>query len=240
MRGIKTGTVFAVCGFLLSLIFGLFSHTSILSVLLKAILFALSFGVLGLIINFVFTKFLANESTNEFGSESNSEKNIYSNHSTTGNIVDITIQDEDLEKGGSDNHFVVNDNHQMLNDSDLESKKEENSVVSENENGFIPLKKIETLKSLTGKEAITPENAIINSTSENDMQFNGDEKLDVLPDMNNVNFESNNSTVPDDVETDDGFVSSGNYHKNNDDGAEIKDASLMAKAISSILSDEDS
>ncbi len=243
MRGIKIGSVFAVCGFLLSFVSGLFSHSSFFSVLMKAFIFAIIFGLLGFVIDFVFEKFLASDTTSEFGGE-NGEINSSSSPSTVGNLVDITIQDEDLERSESDNHFVVNGNHQMLNESDLEQKSVDNTQNAEPDNGFVPLKNFETLKSLTGKEAVHPESTVANENLKaagQDSQSKKDDGLDMLPDMSNISFEKNDGTPPDadDVSTDGEFVSSANMRKHNDE-TEIKDASLMAKAISSILSDEDS
>lgn len=239
MRGIKIGSVFAVCGFLLSFLSGLFSHTSILSVLLKAVIFAIIFGLLGFLIDFVFVKFLAGEAAGEFNSESGSEPKFTSGkQNSTGSIVDITIQDEDLEQSGSDNHFVVNDNHQMLNDSDLENKTVQETTP---ENGFVPLKNFETLKSLSGKEAVHPESTVISAGSTESTGSSKNNGLDTLPEMGNLSFENDNSstTSEEEVDTDGEFVSSTNTHKSSNEPTEIKDASLMAKAISSILSDED-
>lgn len=244
MRGIKIGSVFAICGFLVSFVSGLFSHTSILSILLKALICAVSFGLLGFLVDLVFTKFLAGEGGQEFSSEGTHEfKSAGAKQNTTGNLVDITIEDEDLEKSSSDNHFVLSESHQMLHDSDLENQQvaSENNA-SEKENGFVPLKNFETLKSLTGKEAVHPESTVVNMSGTGSGSSSKNDGLDVLPDMNNLTLESddNSSTDDSDVSTDDEFVSSTNVHKHSDEPTEIKDASLMAKAISSILSGEDS
>lgn len=241
MRGIKIGAVFAVCGFLLSFVSGLFSHTSILSVLLKAVLFAVIFGILGFGIDFIFSKFLGGEGADDFGTGTASDNSGSAKQNNTGHLVDITIEDEDLEKSTSDNHFVVNESHQMLNESDLENKAGSDSGDgAAPENGFVPLKNLETLKSLSGKEAVHPDSAVV--PVESVVKTSSGDGLDVLPDMNNLSFEndSNSSTDESEVETDDDFVSSAQVHKHNDEPTEIKDASLMAKAISSILSDEDS
>ena len=62
MKGIKLLVISAASGFILSFLFGLFSHTSIISILLKAILFAVVFGILGFLINLAVYKFLIDES----------------------------------------------------------------------------------------------------------------------------------------------------------------------------------
>ena len=62
MRSAKSIGLFAACGFILSFVSGLFSNSSILSVLIKALIFAVVFGVLGLGISFIFNKFLSDGS----------------------------------------------------------------------------------------------------------------------------------------------------------------------------------
>ena len=71
----------------------------------------------------------------------------------------------------------------------------------------------------------------------------GDGGIDTLPDMENFVFSDNSGSDSDgddsDTGTDSDFVSMGS-HKKNDGPAEVQDAALMAKAISSVLSDENS
>lgn len=236
MRGLKISGIFAACGFFLSLIFGLFSHTSFISVLLKALIFAICFGILGFVIDFIFDKFLLDESviTSNDGNQSTSTGN---DTPTKGQLVDITIEDEELAQSSSDNHFVVSDNHQMLNDSDITNKKsvEPEQKEENKDNGFIPLKSLETMKNFSGTEAVKPE-SVSSTVSHTEDNSKG---LDTLPDMNNLSFENNNSGF-EDTETDSEFVSSANMNKNNGEPPEIKDAALMAKAISSVLSGEES
>ena len=69
MRNFKSILYFAIFGFLISFVFGLFSHSSFVSILIKAIIFLLIFAVLGFIISFVFSKFLDDESTNDLSGE---------------------------------------------------------------------------------------------------------------------------------------------------------------------------
>ena len=155
MKGIKLLVISAASGFILSFLFGLFSHTSIISILLKAILFAVVFGILGFLINLAVYKFLIDESQDSKElSGMNSDGNvIYSgNESKTGQVVDITIQDEELEKGESDNHFVVGNAHSMLKDSDIDkselsdqTEKNKNQMEAEKQ-GFVPLTNFENVK----------------------------------------------------------------------------------------------
>lgn len=247
MKGVKFGGVFAGLGFLLSFIFGLFSHTSILSVLLKALGFALFFGVLGFLIYFIYEKFLDDGSSSGFSGDTDisSPSTTENSAPTTGQHVDITIQDEELESSDSSNHFVVGENHQMLNSSDVR-----NSVVKEpdvpSDNGFVPLRKTETLKDLSSKESVSNDelNEGANEISQpSSLESNEDEGIDTLPDMGNLEFgvsDSSESSQSDDsqMESDSEFVSSSHSRRSSNEVPEIKDAALMAKAISSALSDE--
>lgn len=230
MKGLKICTLFAAFGFLLSLITGLFSHTSFISVLLKALLFAVVFGILGFAIDIVFQKFLADGSGADFSVDNGTTGGSSSGNQGLGQVVDITIQDEELDNSTSENHFFVNENHQMLNDSDY-IKDDETSNNTEESNGFVPLKNFENVKNVSGKEAVKPDSVVVDNSKESD------NKIDTLPDMNGLSFDNNTSS--DSIETDSDFTSSTSFSKSSDEPTEIKDAALMAKAISSILSDED-
>ena len=127
MKGVKFGIVFAVSGFLLSFISGLFSHTFILYVLLKALLAALIFGVLGFLISLIYSNFL-DDSSGGFGAESDGGYQTTTAAPAKGQIVDITVQDDELDRGESENHFVVGDNHQMLNNSDVRKQQTVNGA----------------------------------------------------------------------------------------------------------------
>lgn len=249
MKGIKVMIFSAAAGFLLSFIFGLFSRTSIISVLLKAIIFAVVFGGLGFLINFLYEKFLSGD----FVGEIESENNFRSNESQkTGQIVDITIQDEELDKGESENHFVVSNANTMLNDSDVEKKStlpqnQKENKLSETKNqaedkGFVPLTNYETVNNVSEKEAISPKTEKSSSSSSSDNSSNGfnSEGIDTLPDIGDLAFETEeiSESEDDDIDTDGEFVSSVN--KKSENVPEIKDAELIAKAISSVLSDADS
>ena len=252
MRGTKFIGVFAACGFILSFFAGLFSHSSILSVLLKALIFALVFGLLGFGISFVYNKFLSDGNSGEFQGDYAADASApVSNSASLGQHVDITIQDEELRPSESENHFVVGDNHQMLNDSDVK-----NSTGNEDASaGFVPLRNFETVKNVSGTEAVIPSEAIakaqpaaqtVNTNSAAMASFpnlNTDGGIDTLPDMENFVFSESSSSASDDVSnsgTESEFVTSSSSFKKNDGPAEVQDAALMAKAISSVLSDENS
>jgi len=257
MRSAKSIGLFAACGFILSFVSGLFSHSSILSVLIKALIFAVVFGLLGLGISFIFNKFLSDGSGGDFQGEYTADvAPAAAASSSLGQNVDITIQDEELRPSESENHFVVGDNHQMLNDSDVRNS---GSAASEKSSaqGFVPLRNFETVKNFSGKEAVIPAEAVAvekpvessapaeDQTTTAAVNFgtnNADGGIDTLPDMENFVFSESSGSGDDssDADTESEFVSSSGYHKKNDGPAEVQDAALMAKAISSVLSDENS
>ena len=257
MRSTKSVGLFAACGFILSFVSGLFSHSSILSVLIKALIFAVVFGLLGFGISFIFDKFLSDGSASDFQSDYSTDSSpAGANNTALGQNVDITIQDEELRPSESENHFVVGDNHQMLNDSDVRNS---GSAVNETSSsqGFVPLRNFETVKNFSGQEAVIPAEAVAaeNKAAEtvspvketasvsNFETNNADGGIDTLPDMENFVFSESSGSDSDDgsdVVTDSEFVSSASSHKKSDGPAEVQDAALMAKAISSVLSDENS
>ena len=250
MRSAKYVGLFVACGFILSFVSGLFSHSSILSILLKALIFAIVFGVLGFGISFIYSKFLSDGSGGDFQGEYTADSSSgVSQQSALGQNVDITIQDEELRPSESDNHFVVGENHQMLNESDVRNSGSAGGAEQEAPKGFVPLRNFETVNNFSGKEAVVPfeaapanQNASGSSASPENIGAGG---LDTLPDMENFVFSEGGSSGSDDDDalasgTGSEFVSSSGSHKKNDAPAEIQDAALMAKAISSVLSDENS
>ncbi len=257
MRGAKYIGLFAACGFVLSFVSGLFSHSSILSVLLKALIFAVVFGLVGFGISFVFEKFLSDGTGGEFQGEYSADSSpVAANTSALGHNVDITIQDEELTPSGSENHFVVGDNHQMLNESDVRSQRNTETQANSSSQGFVPLRNYETVKNFSGTEAVIPAEAVttqaaqVENTADQTQSLssasmintdNEAGELDTLPDMENFVFTEGSNSDDDDSDTgtDSEFVSMGS-HKKNDGPAEVQDAALMAKAISSVLSDENS
>ena len=259
MRSAKSIGLFAACGFILSFVSGLFSHSSILSVLLKALIFAIVFGVLGLGISFIYSKFLSDGSSGDYQGEYSAETSAVSTASSPlGHNVDITIQDEELRPSESENHFVVGDNHQMLNDSDVHGRSANSVEESSSSQGFVPIRNLETVKNFSGTEAVTPaeavtsgvsaeSNSVAEPQSEKASSFSEPESeggIDTLPDMANFVFSESESSDSEDDNSDTGtdseFVSSMGTRNKSDGPAEVKDAALMAKAISSVLSDENS
>ena len=252
MRCTKFIGVFAACGFILSFFAGLFSHSSILSVLLKALITAVIFGLLGFGISFVFNKFLSDGNSGDFQSDNAADSSPVDNkNSAVGQHVDITIQDEELRPSESENHFVVGDNHQLLNDSDVRSSGGSEQAST----GFVPLRNFETVKNVSGTEAVIPSEAIAKATpaaqTENANQnavasftnIGIDGGIDTLPDMDKFVFSEGSGSDSEEIidsGSDSDFVSSSSSRPKSDAPAEVQDAALMAKAISSVLSDENS
>lgn len=265
MRSAKYIGLFAACGFILSFVSGLFSHSSILSVLLKALIFAVVFGLLGFGISFIYSKFLSDGSGGDYQGEYSPDSSSASVQSSPlGQNVDITIEDEELRPSESENHFVVGENHQMLNESDIRNSANGSNDAQNSSQGFVPLRNLETIKNFSGKEAVKPadavasentsasgnlddvsDNAIAQETENSSANGNSDnagKAIDTLPDMENFVFSDNSGSDSDDdsdTGTDSEFVASSGSRKKNE-AAEVQDAALMAKAISSVLSDEDS
>ena len=253
MRGTKFIGVFAACGFILSFFAGLFSHSSILYILLKALISAVVFGLLGFAISFIYNKFLSDGNTGELQGEYAADSSSASGAAPSlGQHVDITIQDEELKPSESENHFVVGDNHQMLNESDVRKS----SDAETDNSGFVPLRNFETVKNVSGTEAVIPSEAIAAKTepvsqtvSTNQAaiasfpNIGNDGGIDTLPDMENFVFSDGKDSEAVDVTesgTETEFVTSSSSRTKSDAPAEVQDAALMAKAISSVLSNENS
>ncbi len=250
MKNIKFVAICAASGFILSLICGFFSKSGFGRIFLIALLFAVIFGALAFGISFVFDRFLSVEAVAVESSSDSPESSDGISSGTSkpqlGQHVDLVIQEEELEQSGNMNHYDVGDNHQMLNDNDYSQSGEqaqEEKVVPKNE--FVPVRNKETVTNFSGSESVTP------AESENRMEAiaaqeeksGGD--LDVLPDMSDLNVGSSGegggeTIVLSDADSDESeFVHNATNYKSSDvKETEIGDASLMAKAISSILSEE--
>lgn len=262
MKNAKFVAGFAACGFILSFIFGLFSHSQFLSILLKALIFGIVFGFLGFVISFLAGKFLLEESGNDFDTDISNAgpKNTVSENSTSkGHIVDITIKDEELPVGTSENRFTVGDNHQMLNETDYgaslgESVQNVDTSETDPNVSFMPVKSIETLTNVSSKEAIHPDSiatsvapATKTAPNKTESAFNDDKGIDTLPDISGFAVDNlpttDTSAVVEDVDNESGseFVTTATRSRSSTaEVPEINDASLYAKAISSVLSAEES
>ncbi|MCR4579637.1 MAG: hypothetical protein K5681_04740 [Treponema sp.] len=261
---------FAVFGFVLSFVSSLFSpHSSFIHKLLVALLFAVIFAILGFVIKIVFDKFL-NDSDGDFSSDfAPSAQSVVTAGPQKGQLVDIVIQDEEIAPGESSNRFVVGDNHQMLNDTDVkdsgsssfvENKPEaaksmvvpnvtqmsspEEPVIIEHDQGVQqtqpkPVPESAPVSENKGGSSFVPMNAA--ALTHVDLS-NESEAIDTLPDMNNFSFGSSESSSEEDdngYEDDSGFEPSYTSSEKAE-VPEVKDAGLIAKAISSVLADEKS
>lgn len=246
MRNFKSILYFAIFGFLISFVFGLFSHSSFVSILIKAIIFLLIFAVLGFIISFVFSKFLDDESTNDLSGEEGLNSSSQENN-TKGRVVDLVIQDEELSPKQSENSFFVGSNRQMLNESDYSSNNK--STFEKNENsGFVPLRDVETSQNVSSVEAISSSSlnngSVENITTLGSRGETNSEGLDVLPEMSSLSTMDENSgyNSNDEDDNDNGFEPSYTSSNRKSDSfvGDMPDTGLIAKAISSVLSQESS
>ena len=250
MKNIKFVAVCAASGFVLSLICGFFSKSSFGRIFLIALIFGVIFGGLSFGISFVYDKFLAVEGSvaeapaDAGGSAVSGEKKVLGQH------VDLVIQEEPLEQSGNMNHYDVGENHQMLNDTDYQANatakpaaaQPDAEVVPKDE--FVPIRNFETVNNFSGSESETPVEAEQRREAIAEQEAKKGDDLDVLPDMSDFKVASaeeggDTETVVLSDSEEASFVSSATNFKSSElkDG-EIKDASLMAKAISSILSEE--
>ena len=263
-KNLKITGIFAAFGFLLSFLFGLFSHGAILSILLKALIFAVVFALLGFAVSFLYFKFLGDDSRDgdsipDTGTVAATAK---------GQNVDIVIQDQEIERSDSPNSFEVGSSFQMLNPSDIASGSPINTAEkTSSQVESISQSNLNAVEHNTIGEQFIPMNfKNVNSTIDNhstanssvsdaSISLNNDEtgvvtdELDTLPDLGNLEIKKSgniNDSEEDSIseysstESIDSGRSSFSSRNSSSENIEIKDASLMAKAISSILSGEES
>lgn len=241
MKNFKFPIVFSAIGFILSFVFGLFSGSGFFKILLTALIFGVVFAALSFLIQFLNDKFLTVESNGD----SENVTNSVNPDAAPGQKVNIIIQDEELEQSGNTNHFDVGNNHQMLNDSDITKVSPQILDDISDKPDFVPVRRKETVDNISGVEAITPDfgNKKHAAQAEQMIDDSDDGKLGVLPDMSDFSVSSGRAAESGDSGSDGDLLdfSSSSYSSRSNEGAgEIKDASLMAKAISSILSGEES
>lgn len=247
MKNIKFVSFSAGAGFILSLTFGIFSKSGILKVLLTALVFALIFAVLGFGLTFVYEKFLSLDSSEIDSTKSTESKSTVS--SSVGNNVDIVIEDQELERSGSNNRFNVGENRSMLNTSDVvtsnNSSSDNSSIAEDSKSNFVPVRNLETLTNISGTEAVKP-SAVANKSAEiSESSSSKNDDLDVLPDFGNLGMpatpmSSFSSSANDSIDEFSDTESSSVYtSKRNDvDTDKFQNTELIAKAISTVLSDE--
>lgn len=246
MKNIKFVSFSAGAGFILSLTFGIFSKSGILKVFLTALVFALIFAVLGFGLSFVYEKFLSLDSSEIDSTKSTESKTV---SSSVGNNVDIVIEDQELERSGSNNRFNVGENRSMLNTSDVvtsnNSSSDNSSIAEDSKSNFVPVRNLETLTNISGTEAVKP-SAVANKSAEiSESSSSKNDDLDVLPDFGNLGMpatpmSSFSSSANDSIDEFSDTESSSVYtSKRNDvDTDKFQNTELIAKAISTVLSDE--
>lgn len=246
MKNIKFVSFSAGAGFILSLTFGIFSKSGILKVLLTALVFALIFAVLGFGLSFVYEKFLSLDSSEIDSTKSTESKTV---SSSVGNNVDIVIEDQELERSGSNNRFNVGENRSMLNTSDVvtsnNSSSVNSSIAEDSKSNFVPVRNLETLTNISGTEAVKP-SAVANKSAEiSESSSSKNDDLDVLPDFGNLGMpatpmSSFSSSANDSIDEFSDTESSSVYtsRRNDVDTDKFQNTELIAKAISTVLSDE--
>ena len=246
MKNIKFVSFSAGAGFTLSLTFGIFSKSGILKVLLTALVFALIFAVLGFGLSFVYEKFLSLDSSEIDSTKSTESKTV---SSSVGNNVDIVIEDQELERSGSNNRFNVGENRSMLNTSDVvtsnNSSSDNSSIAEDSKSNFVPVRNLETLTNISGTEAVKP-SAVANKSAEiSESSSSKNDDLDVLPDFGNLGMpatpmSSFSSSANDSIDEFSDTESSSVYtsRRNDVDTDKFQNTELIAKAISTVLSDE--
>ncbi len=262
MHTTKTIVSFAVTGFVLSLIFGIFSNSGFFRVLFMALGWAAGFALLGFGVSFAFKTLLAVDNSQSLSQAATTTAAAAPSHSNTvGNNVDITIEDQELDRTESVNRYSVGQNHQMLNDSDLDAsaKKESklNDSVTPDNQGFIPVRNLETYKNFSGTESVKPSEVKSNNDEEELEEIeeiqtvdesapkvqpasSGGGDLDVLPDMDEYVMEKTETNTNDGFGYDGSGISEPSYgnSKQKVDGENMQNTELIAKAISSVLSAE--
>lgn len=248
---IKFISISAGIGFVLSFFCGFFSHSSFIRILLVALLFAIVFAIIAILISFLYNKFLNLD--NSDGDSGYTLALAGSGKNSSNSKADIVISELDLEPTGNHNHYDVGNNRQMLNESDYKSQH----VIAEDSGPsgeFVPLRDKETVDNFSGTESVSGKGvkgngraqfASMTDTGNAFSKAAGSSNGLDLPDINNLNLSSGQSEDDSSGFGSDGEVLSDNTDfissalKYTDDNAgNIQDASLMAKAISSILSEE--
>ncbi len=154
MKKIKFVVAFSLIGFLFSLVIGLYSRGVGTSwAFLRAFLFALLFAGLGFLLSVLFEKFVDSEVADEGLSPSSSEM---------GQKVDLVTPDEPLSVDDNASSFSVGSKHQMLNNEDYYSPKDESgdSNIEENQNQSAPESNFSTGQNENQTEQKTPQQII--------------------------------------------------------------------------------
>ncbi len=135
MKNFKFIAGFSIFGFLLSILSSF--HTVARSGSARffiALSFALGFGILAAVIQFIAGKFVFAENSADFSE--NSGRNTQNSSGTQ--PVDIVIQDEELPAEENGSQFFVGSNHQMLSKEDLQDVKNSPETENSSVSGFSP------------------------------------------------------------------------------------------------------
>lgn len=239
---------------------------------LETLLFTVLFAVLGFGISFLFGKFLDVDSDSSAETEGVSPRT-----DRNGQTVDLIIKDEDLPSDEGTGQYVVGSSHQMLTKDDVrgvsaspagaqnayareqavtDQVKNDVNVTGDFASGsagadkeFVPVRNLETLYNVSGKEAVTRDNP---APARDAPQMSDEatyaaeaEELDTLPAMDNLGFESSTPSRggEEGVNNDTDFATAGSSggssrRRSEESAPEVKDAPLLAKAISTILANE--
>ncbi|NLC92701.1 MAG: multidrug effflux MFS transporter [Treponema sp.] len=222
MQKFKLTIIFSAFGFILSLICGLLARFSFVRIIIQALVCAVVFALLSLLIKFLYDKFLSNEGSLNSSLDISDEQPIVQN----GSVVDLTVGEEDLPKSNNENHYYVGENHQMLTETDISG-----------DNDFVPLRNKETINNLSETESVKPSDANYIPNNNNTAESGND--LDVLPDLSDM--ETSNEPR-DNMDDDSGEFGSNENSVNKKKGVgdvDMKDTELIAKAISSVLSNDE-
>ena len=248
MKNLKFIAVFSCFGFLLSFFSGLASRgNNIGRMIFHAVIFAIVFAGLAVLINIIFCKFLGSEG--DISYESNSgEGNGNPVSAPSSHAVDIMVQDEDLPQEENAPQFFVGSGHQMLSPDDVKDVTKETAAAanSNGSDGFVPVSLGENLSNITSVEAKTEsevtkaERKASETVSAPISQDDGE--LDSLPDLEDLSvYQQSNSSVMDEDGIDESTDTSDMTPATSVSAEEVtsgQDVELMAKAISTLLKKE--
>lgn len=247
MKNLKFIAVFSCFGFLLSFFSGLASRgNNIGRMIFHAVIFAIVFAGLAVLINIIFCKFLGSEG--DISYESNSgEGNGNPVSAPSSHAVDIMVQDEDLPQEENAPQFFVGSGHQMLSPDDVKDVAKETAAAanSNGSDGFVPVSLGENLSNITSVEAKTESEvtkAERKASETVSAPISQDDELDSLPDLEDLSvYQQSNSSVMDEDGIDESTDTSDMTPATSVSAEEVtsgQDVELMAKAISTLLKKE--
>ncbi len=127
MKKVKLILVFAGFGFLLSLICGLCTGVTAGRLFGMAFLWLAVFAALGVGVTVVFDNMLSSDDSSDIGGNDSP----VSGNKSSGQVVDITVDDDVLDDTGHDNAYLVGSSHHMLTSEDLGVSQAPASNVAE-------------------------------------------------------------------------------------------------------------